>query len=200
MRNVMRGPAAAAVLLFVGLVGLAAQKIEVTVNQDKTANFKSIKTYAWLPTPPLPKSVASEELANPNLTPEAIGPHIQAAVNRQFASRGLTAADQNAANVQVIYYAAMTVAFDRSFLGENYGYVTGWPAPIPPGLAPSTSNTVYERGTIVVDVIDPAAKKAIWRGIMKTRVNQENTQERRIARINEAIDRIFEKFPIRRTK
>jgi hypothetical protein len=196
----MRALAAGLGLILVGLAGLSAQKIEVTVNQDKTANFGSIKTYAWLEPPPLPKNVASEELSNPNLTQEAVGPPIVAAVDRQMSARGLTPADRNTANVQLVYYAAMTVGFDRSYLGENLGYVTGWPSPIPQGLAPSTSSTVYERGTIVVDVIDPVAKKAIWRGVMKTRVNQENSQDRRIARINEAIDRIFEKFPIRRTK
>ncbi len=197
MGKLMRAPAAGLGLLFVGLASLSAQKIEVTVNQDKTANFKTIKTYAWLETPPLPKSVSSEELSNPNLTQEAVGPLIVAAVDRQMSARGLTPADRNAASVQVVYYAAMSVGFDRSYLGENLGYVTGWPSPIPQGLAPSTSNTVYEKGTIVVDVIDPVAKKAIWRGVMKTRVNQEINQDRRIARINEAITRIFEKFPIR---
>ncbi len=196
----MRGPALGLGCLVLGLVTLSAQKIETTVNQDKTANFTAIKTYAWLPTPPLPKSAASEDLINPNLTQEAVAPPIMAAVDRQLRSRGLTTAERNAADVQVIYYAAMGVGFQRSYLGEGYGYVTGWPSPIPPGLAPSTSSTVYEKGTIVIDVIDPAAKKAIWRGVMKTRVNQENTQERRIARINEAIDKIFEKFPIKRTK
>ena len=165
-----------------------------------SADFAAIRTYAWLPAPPAPKSVASDSLQNPTLTQEVLGPHIIAAVDRQLQRRGLRPAALDSADIQVVYYAALRVGFDESFLGENYQYVTGWPSPIAPGLAPRTSMTVYEQGTIVVDIIQPAQKKAIWRATMRTRVNQENTLEKRIARIDDAVDRAFERFPIRQQK
>jgi hypothetical protein len=100
----------------------------------------------------------------------------------------------------MVYFAALTVGFNQSYLGEHYGYITGWPSPIPPGLAPSTSLTIYEKGTVLADMVQRAAKRGIWRGSVVTRVDQERTLEQRIKRINEAAERMFERFPIRPKK
>jgi hypothetical protein len=144
--------------------------------------------------------VAPDVVTNPTLTQEALGPHIVAAVDRQLAARGLTQADRDQADVHMVYFAALTVGFNQSYLGEHYGYITGWPSPIPPGLAPSTSLTIYEKGTVLVDMVQRAAKRGIWRGSVVTRIDQERTLEQRIKRINEAAERMFERFPIRPKK
>jgi hypothetical protein len=185
---------AAAALLFVAAPG--AQKLEVKTHQDPKADFSTIRTYAWLPPVPIVRNVAPDAVSNPTLSQEAIGPHIVAAVDRQLAARGLTQADRDSADVHVVYFAALTVGFNDSYLGEHYGYITGWPSPIPPGFAPSTSMTIYEKGTIVVDVVQRAAKRGIWRGSVVTQVPQERTLEKRIERINEAAERMFQKFPV----
>jgi hypothetical protein len=185
---------AAASLLLVAAPG--AQKLEVKTHQDPKADFSTIRTYAWLPPVPIVRNVAPDAVSNPTLSQEAIGPHIVAAVDRQLAARGLTQADRDSADVHVVYFAALTVGFNDSYLGEHYGYITGWPSPIPPGFAPSTSMNVYEKGTIVVDVVHRASKRGIWRGSVVTQVPQERTLEKRIERINEASERMFQRFPV----
>jgi hypothetical protein len=177
-----------------------AQKLEIKTNQDPAADFAAIKTYAWLPPPPIVKNVASEDVSNPTLSQEALGPAIVAAVDRQLAARGLTPTDRETADVHVAYFAALTVGFNQTYLGEYYGYVTGWASPIAPGFAPSTSSTVYEKGTLVIDIVQRTSKRAIWRGAAATRIAQERTLEERIKRLNEGTERIFQKFPIRPKK
>jgi hypothetical protein len=177
-----------------------AQKLEIKTNQDPDANFAAIKTYAWLPPMPIVKHVASEDLTNPTLSQEALGPAIVAAVDRQLTARGLTQADRETADVHVAYFAALTVGFSQTYLGEYYGYVTGWPSPIAPGLAPSTSSNIYEKGTLIIDIVQRASKRAIWRGAAGTRIAQERTLEERIKRLNEGTERIFQKFPIKPKK
>lgn len=177
-----------------------AQKLEIKTNQDPAADFAAIKTYAWLPPPPIVKNVASEDVSNPTLSQEALGPAIVAAVDRQLAARGLTQTDRETADVHVAYFAALTVGFNQTYLGEYYGYVTGWASPIAPGFAPSTSSTVYEKGTLVIDIVQRTSKRAIWRGAAATRIAQERTLEERIKRLNEGTERIFQKFPIRPKK
>jgi len=196
----MRTATATVIAALVFTVFVAAQKPEVKTNQDPNADFAAIKTYAWLPPAPLIKNVASEDVSNPTLSQEALGPAIVAAVDRQLTARGLQQTDRETADVHVAYFAALTVGFNQSYLGEHYGYVTGWPSPIAPGLAPSTSSTVYEKGAIVIDIVQREAKRAIWRGSMVTRVAQERTLEERIKRVNEATERVFQKFPIRPKK
>jgi uncharacterized protein DUF4136 len=196
----MRTATTTLVAALIFTVFVAAQKPQIKTNQDPQADFAAIKTYAWLPPAPLIKNVASEDVSNPTLSQEALGPAIVAAVDRQLTARGLKQTDRETADVHVAYFAALTVGFDQSYLGEHYGYVTGWPSPIAPGLAPSTSSTVYEKGAIVIDIVQRAAKRAIWRGSMVTRVAQERTLEERIKRVNEATERVFQKFPIRPKK
>jgi hypothetical protein len=185
--------------VFVCAVAASAQKLEVKTFQAPDADFKAIKTYAWLPPAPLVKNVAPDAVSNPTLSQEALGPPIVAAVDRQLTARGLTQVAPDAADVHVTYFAALTVGFNQTYLGEYYGYVTGWASPVV-GLTPSTSNSVYEKGTVLVDIVDRSAKRAIWRGTVVTRIAQDRTLEQRIARINEGAAKIFERYPVKPKK
>jgi Domain of unknown function (DUF4136) len=179
---------------------LHGQKLEVKTHNDPKADFTAIKTYAWLPPAPLVKNVAPDGLTNPDLTQEKLGPHIVAAVNRELAARGLVEGPDDTADVHVVYFAALSTGFNQTYLGEYYGYVTGWASPIAPGYTPSTSSSVFEQGTIVFDMVQRASKRAVWRGSVATRIVQERTLDKRVERINEAVRRIFERFPIRAKK
>ena len=190
---------AAVLAILVSAAGVGAQKVEIKTYKDEKADFTAIKTYAWLPPAPIVQNVAPE-LSNPTLSQEALGPPIMAAVDRELAARGLKQADRDTADVHVTYFAALATGFSQTYLGEYYGYVTGWGSPIAPGLAPSTSTTVYEKGTVLVDIVQRAAKRAIWRGTAVTRINQDRTLKERVARINDAAERMFERFPIRPVK
>jgi hypothetical protein len=195
---------ARAFALSVGLLALAgvagAQKMDLKTHEDPKADFAGIKTYAWLPPAPVMRTTAPDAVTNPTLTQEALGPHIVAAVDRQLAARGFTPGDPATADVHMVYFASLAVGFDQSYLGEYYGYITGWGSPIAPGLAPTTALTVYEKGTIVVDMVHRASKRGIWRGSMVTRVEQERSLDQRVKRINEATERLFERFPVKRRK
>jgi Domain of unknown function (DUF4136) len=191
-------PAAALVwILCAGWAG--AQKLEVKTYQAPDADFKAIKTYAWLPPAPLVKNVAPDAVSNPTLSQEALGPPLVAAIDRQLTARGMTQVAPDAADVHVTYFAALTVGFNQTYLGEYYGYVTGWASPVV-GLTPSTSMSVYEKGTVLVDIVDRSAKRAIWRGTVVTRIAQERTLEQRIARINEGAEKIFQRYPVKPKK
>lgn len=185
-----------AVLVFVA--GLAvAQKVEIKTNQAPNTDFKVFKTYAWLPPAPVIKNVAPDAMTNPTLSEEALMPALVAAVDRELAARGFTKAASESADVHVAYFAALSVGFNQSYLGEHYGYITGWASPIPIGLAPTTNVNVYEKGTVLVDIVDRAANKAVWRGTALTRIAQEHSVDKRIERINDAVKRMFEKYPVK---
>ena len=180
--------------------GAAAQKIEVKTEKDPAADFRKIRTYAWLPAAPMVRHTAPDAVTNPTLSQEALGPHIVAAVDRELTARGLTQAPEDSADVHVVYFAALTQGFNSTYLGEYYGYATGWGSPIPSALAPTTSVSAFEKGTVLIDIVDRASKRAIWRGSMVTKVHQDRTLDQRIKRINEATERIFKKFPIQKGK
>jgi hypothetical protein len=184
--------------LFAGVA--LAQKVDIKTNQAPDTDFKKFKTYAWLPPVPVVKNVAPDAVTNATLSEEALAPAIVAAVDRELAARGFTKAPFDSADVHVAYFAALTVGFNQSYLGEHYGYITGWASPIPIGLAPTTNVSAYEKGTVLVDLVDRAANKAIWRGSAMTRIAQEHSVEKRIERINEAAKKMFDKYPVKPLK
>jgi Domain of unknown function (DUF4136) len=178
----------------------AAQKIEVKSEKAPNANFTAIRTYAWLPPAPMVRNTAPDGLSNPTLTQEALGPHIVAAIDRELTSRGLQQTTVDVADIRVVYFAALTTGVNQTYLGEYYGYVTGWASPIAIGYTPTTSSTIYEKGTILVDIVDRASNRGIWRGVMSTKVLQERTLAKRIERINEGTARLFKQLPIGKKK
>jgi len=177
-------------------VAAAAQKIKIETHRDEQTNFSALKTYSWLPSPPSPKLVAPDAKGDPTLTQEVIGPHIITAVDRELAARGLTKIETGEPDVKVVYYANLAVNMDAAQLGSYYQYTTGWGTLV--GTYATTSTEVYERGSIVVDVVSPASNKAIWRGSAVARINRENNLDKRVARVNEAVANMFEKFPVKK--
>ena len=186
---------ALASFVFAGVA--VAQKVEIKTNQAPNTDFKVFKTYAWLPPVPVVKNVAPDAVTNPTLSEEALMPALVSAVDRELAARGFTKASLETADVQVAYFAALSVGFNQSYLGEHYGYITGWASPIPIGLAPTTNVNVYQKGTVLVDIVDRAAKKAVWRGTALTRIAEDHSVDQRIERINDAVKRMFEKYPVK---
>lgn len=192
--------AAAALTASVFVSTTGAQKLDIRSDQAPDTDFKKFKTYAWLPPVPMVKNTNPDATTNPTLSEEKLAPALVAAIERELAARGISKAPFDTADLHIAYLAAMSVGFNQSYLGEYYGYITGWASPIPIGIAPTTGVTVYQTGTVVVDIVDRAANKAIWRGTAKTRVADEHTVEKRIERINEAAKKMFDKYPVKPAK
>jgi hypothetical protein len=174
---------------------VTAQKIKVESQHDEKADFAALRTYGWLPSPPLKRDTAPDAVTSAGLTQEVLGPHIVKAVDRELVARGLTRIDAGEPDVQVVYYASLSTGMNTADLGSYYQYTTGWA--LPPVPAATINLEVYERGTVVIDLIKRNAKTAIWRGTVGTNVNQENRLDKRIARIDEAMAKVFERFPLR---
>jgi len=176
----------------------AAQKLDVKTESDPKADFTVIQTYAWRPAPPIKRDTPPDAISNPTLSDEALGPHIIAAVDRQLQARGLRKTDTETADVHVVYLAAVSNAVASSYLGEHYGYITGWGSPVAANLAPTTALSGYQKGTIVVDMVQRAANRAIWRGSVEAKIAEGRRLEDRIKRIDQAVEKIFQRFPVRR--
>jgi hypothetical protein len=189
----------AAVLLGCLALGGAAmpQKMDIDTEIDKKADFSTIRTYAVLPPAPMLTDFAPNAPRNPTLTQEALAPPIEAAIERELTRRGLVKAAPEAADVHVVYTMALQSQVSSSYLGEHYGYITGWGSPVAPGLAPSTSVRGYQKGTIVVDVVQAKAKRGIWRGLVNAKIEAVRSLEDRIKRIDDGVRRMFERFPIK---
>ena len=80
--------------------------------------------------------------------------------------------------------------FDPTWGGFHHG--TGGRGP----LGKSKAVQEADHGTLILDVIDPAEKKLIWRGAAGTRVAPERDSERtKIERINQSVRELLARFP-----
>ena len=53
---------------------------------------------------------------------------------------------------------------------------------------------IYETGTIILDIIDPAKKSAVWRATASGEIDREKSQEKRLELIGKVIDDALKKF------
>ena len=121
--------------------GLVAQQVQY--NFLPGTDFSKCHTYKWVEIP--------GEI-HPN---QIIDQEIRQAVNNTLASKGLTLATGDTADVYVGYQCSVDQEKQCNAWGSG-GRLTG-------GMASATSSTI-SNGTLAVDFYDPASKQLIWRG------------------------------------
>ena len=66
---------------------------------------------------------------------------------------------------------------------------------INPGLPGQKSGQTYEKGTVIIDISDPATQKSLWRSAMQGYVEMSLTQSVRQERIKSVVAQMFRSFP-----
>ncbi|SMF40841.1 protein of unknown function [Alteromonadaceae bacterium Bs31] len=80
--------------------------------------------------------------------------------------------------------------YNASFGMYRYGYGYSY------GLhSPQTSNSYYQQGSIIVDIIDAKTEDVIWRGSTEGRVKNSRTPQQREARVAGYLMELFSLFP-----
>ena len=53
----------------------------------------------------------------------------------------------------------------------------------------------YDEGTLLIDVLNPATMKLLWRGYARAVVDPRASRAKRTERINDTVERMFKEFP-----
>lgn len=136
------------------------------VEYDHDVDFSRYKTWSWQTGVPVP----------PEPVPDK---RIREAVARGLAARGLTSVDSDA-TLLVRYYAARSTRIDLLPLDSGSG-------------APPTGIRYVETGSLVVDLVDAASGKVVWRG-HATGVLRYGPKEI-TAQIDAAVAELLARFP-----
>ena len=109
---------------------------------------------------------------------------IREEIRNAFEKRGYRFSPE-AADLDVAFYATAAPKLDiRTF---DYGYTwRGFPRQY-------VDVHEYEQGTVIVDVVDPATHRLLWRGQGVARVDPDPNKY--VKEIRKAVDEIVEKFP-----
>ena len=161
-------------VVLLGTVGLAQT---VTYDFDRTANFRSYRTYTWT--------------SGTELRDELNHARVVRAIESQMALKGFTRVESNAhPDVLIAYHAS----FERNL--EINGNSSGWAGPGFGGLRSGRATTQQVlTGTVVVDMIEAASRKMVWRGSASADVDPSAKPEKREKSINKAAQKIFKNYP-----
>jgi hypothetical protein len=165
--------------------GMQAQKIKV--NYDKQADFSQFKTYAW---------AEHGAVAHPMLAANIVG-----AIQDELNARGLHQVALNA-SPQLIIQVYGSIDQESSLTSNDPLYMaTGGIPPFDPsfsgplntGQYGNTTITIH-KGQLVVDLIDAANKKLVWRGMAQQNLAAHNP-DKLLSQVNTAISKMFKQYP-----
>jgi len=184
-RNANRPVLSAGLLVLLAFAwGAQAQKVHVAV-PDKNIDFSKFKTYSWSPI---------GAVAHPMLAADVVG-----AIEDQMKAKGLQLVPSNPDLIVKVYGSIdqESTAYSNDPL---YGATGGIP-PFDPSLAGpmlvgtwgNTTVTIH-KGELVVDLLDPAAKKLVWRGMAQDNLAAHD-KNKLLDQVNSAITKMFKDYP-----
>jgi hypothetical protein len=182
-RGLMRIALGAGLLLAV-LSGIACQSIQVEAEFRRNFRFASVRTYAWLPDPP-------GHAGDPILHNDLIDGRVRNAVDRELQTMGYQKVAVDEADVHVTYYLSLATEVSWQMVSRSYHYQGGF-------FDDHTTQTALrrvERGTLLLDVLEPERRRLVWRGTARAGVRRDSDPERREQKINDAVAKTLAQFP-----
>jgi hypothetical protein len=160
------------------LLGTIAFAQRVTYDFDRSANFASFTSYAWVR-----GSVTPDELNNARIVK---------AVDAQLAARGFKRVEASEApDVLVAYHTS----FDKDL--QITGFSSGWGGyRFGPSRSATARTEVIVTGTLAVDMVDANTKTIVWRGLASKDLDVKADPGKRERNINKAVEKIFKNFPV----
>jgi hypothetical protein len=147
---------------------------------ERGTNFTVYRTYAWA-------SDAQLNTGDPRLdNNEFFQARLQAAVEKGLSTRALDKAESGQPDFVLHYHASVTQQVDAGGADEKYGYCED--------CRPS----VFDAGTLTLDVVDARTNRLVWRGWAESTFDGViDNQEWLERRIDEGVIRILQTFPVR---
>lgn len=158
------------------LSSTAAFGQDVTYDFDKSADFSSVKTYAWVRGTPVADEINHKRVVD--------------AIDAQLSDKGLRAARPGEQpDVFIAYHAAFARDLGVHAMSNGWGGYR---------FANRTGSARVEEiliGTLVVDVIDADTRTTLWRGIATREIDMKANPDKREKNITKATEKLFKHYP-----
>ena len=188
LRNALIGFLAASALV-------ACSPVEISTDHSSRVDFGSLKTYAWYSNEINISQDSKQQLD------ASLDQLIRSEIDASLAAKGYTLGDPGAVDFLVNYVVSAKTRIDlktyHTYSGNSPDLVFTREDGIQFGKleASETDHYEYREGTFLIDVIDPATDKMMWRGIAEKRIDKELTEEQRAAGVSKAVRRLLSEFP-----
>jgi hypothetical protein len=169
-------------LVVAATLAVGCATLNVSSHVERGINFAEFATYDWGPADALP--TGDPRLDNNPFFRD----YLMGAVEKQLAARGYERATGGTPHLLVHYHANVAQRFEIHGM-EPANYPQCYP-----NCEPSLAE--YEQGTIVVDIVNAATGKLVWRAWAQNNmgglINDQDALQRHIVR---SFARMFEEFP-----
>jgi hypothetical protein len=157
-------------LLLLTTTALIAQ--DVSYNFMPGTDFSKYRTYKWV-------NIGG---AHPDQIMDA---EIKQSVDSQLASRGMTKADSDKADLYICYQSAVNQETQWDAWGSrSFGM----------GMGSWTSSTIAV-GTLVLDMYDPGTKQLVWTGRETKTIDPSSNHEKNMRNLDKAIAKLLKNYP-----
>jgi len=168
------------ILITAALFLTSCSAISVNQDYDPAYDFSKLKTFGFIPIP--------EDAGIDQLNAQRLGD----AIKSNLTAQGYTLSE-NADFGIALFFTKDTKTSVQSSGGYGYGYGYGYRGY--GGMGGSTYVTQYDEGTLVIDFIDIAENKLVWRGVGTGALSESPSVEERTENINNSVAQILEQFP-----
>ena len=176
-------------LAAIALLSGCSSGMQVSQDWNPEVNFSGLETFGWLP----------ETEARPQ-SQQLVAARITAAVEQTLTAKGLRLTESNP-DLLIAWDAATEGKQSVSTYGSSYGggYGRGrgrgrggWGG----GISYSTTSVnEWNEGTLIIDVFDGQSNELVYHGSAQAKLNESPSPEERTENVNQAVAKIFEKFP-----
>lgn len=188
------------VLLMIALSVVAVPLIaaKTSVQRDPAFDFSTLTTWAWNPVDPGQVKMVTTADAKAEPVERKYEPVLLAAVEERLAARGYTRVPADAASFTVTYHILITIGMSAQEMGQFLPTNATWGLQL---FTPQTQSVeIYPQGTLALDMARPGRDGLIWRGFAEARIEQENTEPKRAARLKSIVKELVDKFPRKGSK
>jgi hypothetical protein len=163
-------------------VGGCASKPTLRISAERSAavDFSGYHTYRWAR--PLPEV----SMEHPRSGRDLLDWRIRTAIEKQLAIKGYVEATSAKADLLVVYHLEIREKNTDS-VADFLDYRQGG------GDADMQEAFVfgYQEGTLVIEVLDAASRRLVWRGVAGPLISPDSQQER----VRSAVDQVMARFP-----
>lgn len=185
------------VLLALTVLLSSCATVNVDVDYDQAADFAHLYQYAWLEDK---QPQSGNALFDSNTL---MHDRIRNGVDQWMNEHGYLKGPAKEADFLVLYRLVVENKTRVTVLNPYYDYPYSWRFGYRRGFYssyawsyyPDQQVYEYQRGTLVIDIVEPNSKKLMWRGMSYEDISPHTSREKKQKYVDRAIKAILSRFP-----
>ena len=123
------------------------------------------------------------------ISADIMKPLIESAISNALQAKGYQfVSDPDKAQLLVSYVAGLETELSDADITQRFGVMPGFQAKNP-------DKAQYEKGSIIVDIVDVGAGKSVWRGAIQGFASVELSDDERRKRLEKIMSELIAQFP-----